>query len=48
MEALECLLDWSFWVVGGFSSGFFGLERDFMIAVRSGRYCTCVEFLSDR
>ena len=45
MEELDFLLDWPFWVFRGFLSEFTGLEGDFMIAVRSVRYCTYVEFL---
>ena len=45
MEELEFLLDWPFWVFGGVSSGFTGLEGEFMIAVRPVRYWTYVEKL---
>ena len=37
IEELKFLLDLPFWLVGGFSLGFFGLERELIIAVRSVR-----------
>ena len=43
--SLGFLLDWSFWVVGGVSSGFFELDREIMIDVMEVRYCTYVDFL---
>ena len=38
------LLDWSFWMAGGVSSGFYELEGEVKIDDRAVRYCAYVEF----
>lgn len=48
MEELLILIDWTFWVVSGIASEFFGLRVNLVIDVRLVSYCTYVDFFSDR